>query len=45
MPKITITGVDNRVDGAYDLDLDDNFTGKELHLIKQIAGVRVGEIG
>ncbi len=45
MPKITISGVDARVDGSYDLDLDDVFTGNELHLIKKVAGVRVGEIG
>ncbi len=44
MPRITISGVAGRIDGVYDLDLADSFTGNELHLIKQHAGVRVGEI-
>jgi len=44
MPRITITGLDSRVDGSYDLDLEDSFNGNELHLIKKYAGVRVGEI-
>ena len=44
MPKITITGVDSRVDGSYDLDLDDRFTYGELSLIKKIAGARGAEI-
>lgn len=45
MPRITITGVDLQVDGIYDLDLEDTFTGDELHLIKKHSGVRAGEIG
>lgn len=45
MPRITLAGIGRSVDGEYDLDLSDQFTGHELHLIKQISGVRVGEIG
>ena len=45
MPKITIKGVDSRVDGSYDLDLDDSFTYGELDLIKKVAGARGAEIG
>jgi hypothetical protein len=44
MPKVTITGVDSRIDGSYELDLEDVFTGNELHLIKKHSGVRVAEI-
>lgn len=42
--KIIIKGVPGW-DGSYDLDLDAQpFTNGELHLIKQISGVRAGEL-
>jgi hypothetical protein len=44
MPKVTIAGIPG-VDGEYLLDLDDQFTNRELHLIKQLSGVRAGEVG
>lgn len=45
MPKITISGVHPAIDGEAILDFNEAFDGDELHLIKQHAGVRVGEIG
>lgn len=44
MAKITISGV-APFDGDYDLDDARAFNGHELHLIKKVAGVRLGEIG
>jgi len=41
--QITIEGVP-LFDGTYDLDLSVPFNGRELHLIKELAGVRLGEI-
>lgn len=42
MVKVTISGVFG-VDGEYDLDTD-YFTNRELHKIKQLTGVRAGEL-
>lgn len=41
--QITITDVPP-FDGTYELDLAVPFNGRELHLIKELAGVRLGEI-
>lgn len=43
MLEVTITGV-APFDGVYTLDPDRSFNGRELHLIKQVAGVRLGEL-
>lgn len=43
MLQITIEGV-ALFDGVYDLDLDTSLNGRELHVIKQVSGVRLGEI-
>lgn len=40
--KITIEGT--AFDGAYEMDMSVPFNGRELHVIKQLAGVRLGEI-
>lgn len=40
-PTITINGIDP-YDGRYEFDLQ--FTNGELHRIKQISGVRLGEL-
>jgi hypothetical protein len=42
MAKLKIVGIYG-FDGEYDLDIS-KFTGDELHTIKQIAGVRGGEL-
>ncbi len=42
--KITLTNVDV-YDGDYVWDLDRPFNGHDLHLIKEVAKVRLGEIG
>ncbi len=42
MPILKIEGVPP-LDGDYDLDIE-TFTNRELHIIKQEAGVRAGEI-
>ena len=44
MAKVTISGVGPLYDGEYDLGFLDSLNGNELHLIKQVAGVRLGEI-
>ncbi len=44
MPLITLAGIHPSYDGAYVLDLSDSFSYGELHTIKEIAGVRVGEL-
>lgn len=42
--KLTIKGVDP-FDGSYDLDFTEQpFTNRDLHLIKKLAGVRLGEL-
>jgi hypothetical protein len=42
--KLTITGVYG-ADGEYEFDFDQRpFTNGELHTIKQVAGVRAGEM-
>lgn len=41
--KITIEGV-LPFDGEYELDLSVPFNGRELHLVKALSGVRLGEI-
>lgn len=41
MPKILIEGAPP-YDGEYELDL--NFTNRDLHTVKQISGVRAGEL-
>jgi hypothetical protein len=43
MPKLKIADVSPRIDGEYEFDLT-GFNGHEAHLIKQIAGVRLGEL-
>jgi hypothetical protein len=43
MLRIEIEGV-APYDGSYDLDTGRVFNGHELHLIKQISGLRLGEI-
>lgn len=43
MAKFIITGVPE-FNGTYDHDTDRVYDGNELHLIKKIAGVRLGEI-
>jgi hypothetical protein len=43
MLQATVSGVPP-YDGDYDLDLEHQFNGNELHLIKKVAGVRLGEI-
>src|SRR5512146_1587205 len=43
MLKITLTGLPP-FDGQFDLDFASPFTMRELHWIKEIAGVRVGEL-
>ncbi len=40
--KVTIEGT--AFDGTYDLDMDVPFNGRELHVVKELAGVRLGEI-
>lgn len=42
MPSLTIEGVPG-YDGEYPLDLS-YFTNRELHLIKELSGVRAGEL-
>lgn len=42
MPVVKIAGVPS-LDGEYELDVN-RFTNLELHIIKQEAGVRAGEI-
>lgn len=42
MTKVSLTGL-GVFNGEYDLDLG-YFTNRELHLIKQVSGVRAGEI-
>lgn len=39
---IEISGIDG-VTGSYVLDTDQPFTNRELHVIKQMSGVRLGE--
>jgi hypothetical protein len=41
MPSIKIEGVPP-YDGEYELDM--NFTNRDLHTIKQVAGVRAGDL-
>jgi hypothetical protein len=42
--KLTIDGVDP-FDGVYELDFAEQpFTNRDVHLIKKIAGVRLGEL-
>jgi hypothetical protein len=41
MPQIKIEGVPP-YDGEYELDM--NFTNRDLHTIKQISGVRAGDL-
>jgi hypothetical protein len=41
MPQIKIEGVPP-YDGVYELDM--NFTNRDLHTIKQVAGVRAGDL-
>lgn len=41
--KLTIKGVEV-FDGEYELDLTRGYTGNELHFIKKMSGVRLGEI-
>lgn len=41
--KVTITGAPP-FDGAYDMDMGLPLNGRELHVIKELAGVRLGEI-
>jgi hypothetical protein len=41
MPQIKIEGVPP-YDGEYELDM--NFTNRDLHTIKQVAGVRAGDL-
>lgn len=43
MDKIVITGV-GIYDGSYDVDFTRDFTNRELHTIKKVAGVTAGEI-
>ncbi len=43
MPQITIKN-NPALDGDYPLDFDAGFNGDELHLIKQISGVRRNEM-
>lgn len=43
MAVVVISGVALGVDGEYPLDAA-SFTGDELHLIKQVSGVRAGEL-
>jgi hypothetical protein len=43
MPKINIDAKDSRIDGSYELDFE--FDGDEIHLIKVHAGVRLAEMG
>jgi hypothetical protein len=42
MAKLKIEGLPQR-DGEYDLDIS-RFTGSELHTVKEISGVRAGEL-
>lgn len=42
MAKVTFKGL-GRWDGEYDLDVS-RFTNRELHTVKQISGVRAGEL-
>lgn len=43
MIKVTISDVPGFT-GEYEWDEEQGFTGHELHLIKKVAGVRLGEI-
>lgn len=43
MHNVKIEGVSPAFDGEYPLDLS-YFTNRELHLIKQVSGVRAGEL-
>lgn len=42
--KLIIEGVEVGIDGEYDFDLATSFTGREIHIIKRIAGVRLLDI-
>ena len=44
MPLLKIEGVSPLVDGSYEFDIG-TFTNREMHVIKEISGVRGGEIG
>jgi hypothetical protein len=44
MPKVTILDVPG-LEGEYLIHFEDGFTNRELHLIKQLSGIRAGEIG
>lgn len=43
MNKLKFEGVHKAYDGEYEFDIGAGFTNREWHIIKQIAGVRVGE--
>lgn len=43
MARIVLSGVPP-FDGEHDFDVAREYNGHELHLIKQVAGVRLGEI-
>lgn len=40
MPTLTVKDVDTRIDGVYPCEFE--FTGRELHTIKQICGIAGG---
>lgn len=42
MGRIVLEGT--AFDGAYELDFEQVYSGHELHLIKKLAGLRLGEI-
>lgn len=44
MAKLKIEGVGPHADGEHEIDLA-GLNGREAHLIKQVSGVRLGEIG
>jgi hypothetical protein len=44
MLNLKLEGVSPHVDGSYEFDIG-TFTNRELHTIKQVAGVRGGEMG
>lgn len=44
MAKVILKGVGPSLDGEYDISATESFTGHQLHLIKQVAGLRVAEI-